>query len=163
MRVHLGHKARYHFSVSAELEHRELLLQLFGGIGLEHTARVGRISRELAAAIGARTEIVHVRASVVAKLKGRHAQILYSDLELLQTGFNAGRVQQDRPLHLTFLFRDPRKPVRTLKAVIKTTRHRDELWLVTYFPCTGKQLIAALKKGTVVRDNPDVASGRLPQ
>ena len=80
MRVHLGPKARYHFSETADLVHRELLLQLFGGIGREHSTRVGRISHELALVIGARVKVVNVRESVVAKLKGKHAQILYSDL-----------------------------------------------------------------------------------
>src|SRR4051812_1394794 len=107
MRVYLGHKARYHFSETAVLEHRELLLRLFGGVGRDHCARVGRISPELMQAIGSHTEIVMVRPSVLAKVKGKHTEILYHDLELLQTGFSMGRVQQDRPRHLTFIFHDP--------------------------------------------------------
>jgi hypothetical protein len=152
MRIHLGPKGRYHFSETAELEHREILLSLFGRVRHDATARVGRIAHDLAFVIGAQTDIVEVRPITVMKVKGKHAQILYSDLELLQTGFNAGRVQRDHPLRLTFLFRDPRNPQRTLKAVIKTNRARDELWLVTYFPCTGKRLTAALKKGDLIRD-----------
>ncbi|MBV9829169.1 MAG: hypothetical protein JO001_26415 [Alphaproteobacteria bacterium] len=92
-----------------------------------------------------------IRPVTVMKVTGTHAEILYSDLELLQTGFNTGRVQHDRPLHLTFIFHDPRKPQRSMKAVIKTNRARNELWLVTYFPCTGKQLASALKRGIIVR------------
>src|SRR5580704_15677042 len=152
MRIHLGHKARYHFSETAELEHREILMSLFGQVRPDVTARVGRISHDLATVIGAQTDLGRVRPVTVMKVKGKHAEILYSDLDLLQTGFNAGRVQRDHPLRLTFLFRDPRNPQRTLKAVIKTNRARDELWLVTYFPCTGKRLVAALKKGNMIRE-----------
>ena len=162
MRVILGHKARYHFAESAEIEQRELLLSLFGTGARKQSARVGRIDRNLARLVNAQTEIVAVSAVTLMKVKGKHAEILYSDLELLQHGFTTGRVQQDGSRHLLFLFRDPRKPTRTLKAVVKAAHHGQELLLASYHVCTGKRLTAALKKGIVVRDA-EMASGRPPQ
>jgi hypothetical protein len=155
MRPNLGPKARYHYSESAELEHRELLLSLFGEASPRQAARVGRLAHDLARCINAQTEIVVVSAITIMKVKGKHAEILYSDLDLLQHGFNTGRVQKDGARHLIFLFRDPRhtgdKP-RTLKAIVKSAHRGAELILSSYHMCTGKRLTAALKKGDLIRD-----------
>ena len=154
MRFTLGHKAHYPFSDAAELEQNEALLSLFGARHQKEAARVGRISSSLMTKIKAQTTIVKVLAITVMKVKGKHTQILYSDLELLQHGFNNGRVQQDTPRSLIFLFRDPRNSARSLKAVVKSTRKGDEVLLSTLHPCTGKCLLRAMKKGEVVRDVP---------
>ena len=154
MRITLGPKSRNHFALpdTAELEHRELLLSLFGGLDPNKAARVGRIAHDLALKIGAQTDLVQVSALTVMKVKGKHAEILYSDLNLLQHGFTTGRVQQDGPRHLLFLFRDPRQPQRTLKAVVKSAHRGAELILSSYHVCTGKRLTASLKKGSLLRD-----------
>jgi hypothetical protein len=75
------------------------------------------------------------------------------DLGLLHHGFLNGRVQQDTPRTLIFLFRDPRKIARTLRAVVKRSREGNELLISTYHVCTGKRLTTALKKGLVIRDD----------
>jgi hypothetical protein len=152
--VTLGHKSRYAHSVEeiGELERRERLLALFGGADVREHATVGRIDRELAARIGATTDLVKISPVTVMKVKGKHATVLYSDLELLQHGFMTGRVQHDGPRSLIFLFRDPRKPTRTLKVVIKSAQSGAELLISTYHVCTGKRLVAAMKRGIVVRD-----------
>jgi hypothetical protein len=153
--INLGHKSRYAHSTAetGEMEQRELMLSLFGGVHVSDRAKVGRIETELATKIGAQTDLVMVSPVVVMKVKGKHTTVLYSDLELLQHSFTTGRVQQDGPRSLIFLFRDPRQPKRTLKVVVKAARRGEELLLATYHPCTGKRLAAAMKRGSVVRDD----------
>jgi hypothetical protein len=149
--INLGHKSRFAHAVqeTGELEQREQLLSLLGGLPVKN-ASVGRIGTELAKLIGAGTDLVTVTAVTALKIKGKHTT--QHDLELLSQGFASGRVQQDRPRHLTFLYRDPRDPARTLKAVIKATR-QNEMLLSTLHLCTGGQLRRALKKGVVIRDD----------
>jgi hypothetical protein len=150
--INLGHKSRYAHSVeeTGQLEQREQLAALLGGVAHENFSRVGRIGNELAHLIGVRTDLVLVTTVTALKVKGKHTT--QHDLGLLPHGFARGRVQQDRPRHLTFLFRDPRDAMRTLKAVVKATRH-NEVLLSTYHVCTGGQLRRALKKGVVIRDD----------
>ena len=152
--INLGHKSRYAHSVqeTGEMEQRELLLSLFGGVSVTERAHVGRIDFDLAKLIGGRTDGVKVSPVTVMKVKGKHTTVLYSDLELLQHGFSAGRVQRDTPRSLIFLFNDPRQVTRTLMAVVKASRDGAEILLTTYHPCTGKRLIAAMKRGVVIRD-----------
>lgn len=159
MRVNLGHKARYHFSEAAEIERSELLLSLFGGLPENDAAHVGNISLELMTRIGAHTDKVVISRATMMKTKGKHTEILYSDLELLPHGFATGRVQLDNRGHLVFIFRDPRDVLRTLKAVVKPTRVGSELFLTTYHVCTRRQLRTSLKRGTVLRDDGTWGSG----
>jgi hypothetical protein len=149
--IQLGHKARYHFSESAEIERRELLLSMFGGLTGPKAVCVGSISFELSNKIRAHTVAVFITPITMMKVKGKHGDILCGDLELLQHVFNVGRVYQDGARHLIFLFRDPRKHSRTLKAVVKSSKRGEELILSSYHLCTGRRLKAALKKTPVLR------------
>jgi hypothetical protein len=153
MRVTLGHKARYHFSETADMERSEYLLSLFGGLPGNDAAHVGNIPPELADHIASHTVKVVVSRSTMMKTKGKHTEILYSDLELIPHGFATGRVQLDSRGHLIFLFRDPRNGSRTLKVVVKPTPTREELFLTTYHVCTRRQLRTTLKRGNILRDD----------
>lgn len=153
MRVNLGHKARYHFSDTREIERDEILMARLGGIPIKEAALIGCIDLVLARQIGSSTDLVKIGPITISKLASKHTMVLHYDLGLLYHGFLTGRVQQHGARHLIFLFRDPRKPTRTLKAVVKSTRDGSELLVATYHVCTGKQLTTALKRGTVVRDD----------
>ena len=149
----IGHKGRYHFSETAELERDEMLMSVLGGVRVTEAAPIARLDIELARTIGASTDIVKIGPITVSKLRSKHAMVLDYDLGLLYHGFLTGRVQQHGPRHLIVLFRDPRKPARTLKAVVKASRDGNELLIATYHICTGRQLTTAMKRGTVVRDD----------
>jgi|SRR5579863_9953173 len=153
MRVTLGHKARYHFSETGELERDEMLIAVLGGIPVKDATPIARLDIEMARKIGVNTDLVKIGPVTISKLSSKHAMALDYDLGLLYHGFLTGRVQQDTSRTLIVLFRDPRKPTRTLKAVVKATRDRSELLISTYHVCTGKQLATALKRGAVVRDD----------
>ena len=157
----IGHKGRYHFSETAQLERDEMLMAALGGVQGEK-APIARIGMALAQIVKANTDIVQIGPMTVSKLRSKHTMVLDYDLGLLYHGFQTGRVQQHGPRHLIFLFRDPRKPERSLKAVVKASRDGSELLIATYHVCTGKQLTTALRRGEVVRDDGswEKASGR---
>lgn len=153
MRVPLGHKGRYHFSETGDLERDELLIALLGGIPVLEPAPIARISPELAQLVGAQTDIVKIGPMTINKLQAKHTMVLDYDLGLLHHGFLTGRVQQDGRHSLIVLFRDPRKALRTMMVVIKASRDGVDLVVSTYHVCTGKKLKAALKRGNVIRDD----------
>jgi len=155
MRVTLGHKGRYAHSTpeTGEMERDEMLMSLLGGIPVAEPTPIARISIEFAELVGAQTDIVKIGPMTISKLQAKHTMALDYDLGLLYHGFLTGRVQQDGPRSLVVLFRDPRKALRTLMVVVKASRDGIDLLISTYHVCTGKKLKAALKRGSVVRDD----------
>jgi len=153
MRVTLGHKGRYHFSETGEQEHDEVLMSQMGGSPVTDPAPIARLDPKLAAVVGAKTDIVRISPVTIHKMRAKHTMALEYDLGLLHHGFLNGRVQQDSARALIVLFRDPRKPLRTLMAVVKASRDGSDLLISTYHVCTGKKLKAALKRGSVLRDD----------
>jgi hypothetical protein len=139
-----------HHELSLDPEHEEALVALFGGIG--KTARIGRIDPALARAIGANATIVMVSSVCIQKTRGKHSEITFRDLMAVQNGFNTGRVHKQRDRHLIFYYPDPYTVDRTIKAVVKTTKTREELFLLSIHRLEPKRLRAGLKRDECLRD-----------
>jgi hypothetical protein len=132
MRVNLGHKARYHFSDSSALEETENRLSLYlGAPGCSATV-VGRLPPELARLIGGFSREVIVSRVTIMKIRAKHREITFPDIELLNYAFNNARVQRDGPRHLVLLFSSPVDDRKCYKAVVKATRDGAHLILSTY-------------------------------
>lgn len=126
---------------------------LFGAFnGLSEKARLGRIPRFLAKALGSSTTIVFVHQNVVKKIRGKH-QIEFSQLREVATAFDSGNVARDSRYDLAFWFPDPTDRRRTVKAVVKTTRQKHELWLKTMHPINKRRVDALKKKSLILRES----------
>lgn len=133
----------------------EDLFSVFNG-GLSK-ARVGRIPRILAKAIGSSTTIVYFSKTTAKKIRGKHSEVTFADLRALNTVFQSGNVAREGQLHLSFWYPSPSAKNRTIKAVIKGSNHGTEIYLKSIYPIAKRRLKAMKAKVMILRQQSDEA------
>lgn len=149
MRQHLPHAFA---DDPAEAWEQDLFAVFNGGLDI---ARVGRIPRHLAKAIGSSTTIVNVVTAVAQKIRGKHSDVTFPELRELATVFSEGdgsEVARDSRTSLVFWYESPERSGRMLNAVVNCTNHGSELWLKSVYPIPKKRLKRLRAKAMIVRD-----------
>ncbi len=138
------------FAENHASEWEEKLFSVFNG-ALD-VARVGRIPRMLAKAIGSRTTIVMLSKATAKKIRIKHKDIKFADLRELETAFHEANVALEGKLHLAFWYQSSLNSRRTIKAIIKATRNGSEVYLKTMHPISKHRLKALKAKTMVLRE-----------
>lgn len=152
MRPHLPHA--FGIEDAAEDTWERALFATFSG--MHDTARIGRVPRWIAKALGCSTTIVYMNSTTAKKIRGKH-KITFAELRALADVLDTSEVARDSRLDLAFWFPSPARQTM-IKAVVKTTKQKDELWLKTMHPINKTKLDAVKKKVMVLRGKKEDAN-----
>jgi hypothetical protein len=141
-----------HYSLSPEGDWEAHLFSVFNG-GVQQ-ARVGRIPKWMANAIGASTTIVYLSKDTAKKIRGKHREITFQDVMALADEFERGNVAREGKLHLAFWFGSPHRKGLTIKAIIKATNQGHEIYLKSMYPIGLRRVKALKAKTMILREGP---------
>ena len=149
MRVRTRAYLHHAFAHDPASEWEEDLFSVFNG-GIEQ-ARVGRVPRLVAKAVGATTTIVNVHRRVMQKIRGKHPDVDFVEFCAVATAFHEGEAARDSRKEVVFWFPSPRRKGRMLTAVIKATNHGTELWLQAVYPISASRVKKLQARAMVLR------------
>ncbi|MCH8841643.1 MAG: hypothetical protein IID61_01590 [SAR324 cluster bacterium] len=111
------------------------------------TLSVAVLDDELAALFGAKSRTVYLSAATMAKQKRNHPELDAEEYALLPDVIARGEVIQQGGLRLVFFL----SHTRLMKAVLKSTRQRDELYVVSYQRANERERIRLRRRGQILR------------
>jgi hypothetical protein len=122
----------------------------FVASGTPNIVPVSRIPDWLMRRIGASTNLVQAHHFYIQKFLHHHG-LSIGHLPLLPIVLDFGRVLQDRPGALTFLYFDEHVFGRWFHASIKAARNGSELWLMTYHVTQHRKVAKLSSKFPIAR------------
>lgn len=124
--------------------------RLFLESGQEKPIKIAQVHDDLAAYLGAVSNIVHLAHAYAIKAVEKHGlDISYFDLIFETVDF--GTAVHDRPNHLTFYYEDRLDGRGWHQVTVKCAPGDKKLYLSTFYKQRSKEVARRIKRGKVVR------------